>query len=469
MSDTLNGKLSSLAGNSTIVNLIVAPLKDIIIDINEIARKNQIPEHITHIILVIIAIGIGSAAPFIAPKEMLASSSSIAQFSSSLGSLGTWLSGIVESFGLTGRLNTLVTWGISAWGSSYPVSAVVNWGSKIVHKCIWGDWDYRLTSADCIKIAGELEIPSTELREIFNKCVRLYRNPPKTLAAQEKDYKDILDDLLGGNPLNGLLNFRRQEVLLLKLRDELHKCDRILTSHIPASNTAEESDGQREIDEIISTLLTSPKVPTPAVELPSSAICLTSRPELAAVVVDSSDGKNKQVLPLPTSNPAPLPLQEVEHEDIAPPREIALGQLPPPSVESVEPSVIPDLQATKDILYLRRVTRQQSSVSGNTITKNTIAVQKQIRALRKAITIPPTYEGHHRIEREELIVEALQTRGEWLLSTRKKATAEDLSGILAQHFAALQGMTNPQLQEQIAQDKLRLQSTESKRATPAPV
>lgn len=466
MSDTLNGKLSSLADNSTIVNLIVAPLKDIIIDINEIARKYQIPEHIIHIIFVIIAVGIGSAAPFIGPKEMLAnSSSSTAQFSSSIGSLGTWLSGIVESFGLTGGLNTLVTWGISAWGSSYPVSAIVNWGIKIVHKCIWGDWDYRLTSADCIKIAGGLEIPSTELREIFNKCVRLYRNPPKTLASQDIDYKAILDDLLGCNPLHGLLRYRQQEVLLLKLRDELHKCDRILTSPIPTSNTAEKSGRQRKIDEFISTLLTSPKAPTPAVEHSAN---LTSHQELVAVVVDSSDWKNKLVLPLPTSNPAPLPPQILEREVIAPSREIALGQLPPLPVESVEPSVIPDLQATKDILYLRRVTRQQSSVSGNTITKNTVAVQKQIRALSKAITIPSTYEGHHRIEREELIVEAIQIRGEWLLSTRKKATAEELSGILAQHFAALQVMTNAQLQEQIAQDKLRLQST-GKRATPAPV
>jgi len=167
---------------STALKFIVNPLYQIADDIKQISRGRKIPEHVIHIIMTSAALILGIAMPFISTGY------------------GGWVVNLMSSLGLTGSFtNATSKVFFSGWLFSYSTAAITEWSTMAICKGIFGDWNYRLTSKQCLETADDLAIDSVEMRERFNELVMLYRNPPKITGITPDYVRRILDRLLWGD------------------------------------------------------------------------------------------------------------------------------------------------------------------------------------------------------------------------------------------------------------------------------
>lgn len=197
-----NNDFLEILVSAQIVQIILYPLLALKNDIGKIREDYKRLEHIVHLSLLVIALGFGSYAPFGIIKYGVWLNNVIISL---LGLAGANIATTSSSMAAGNGIITFLTGLTSAWGFSTTSSAFTTWGTKLVRKIIYGDWDYYLTSAQCLTLVERFNnygiyIDTTELNKIFTSCLKLYRAPPGLLGAHQIDFKIILDGILRGDP-----------------------------------------------------------------------------------------------------------------------------------------------------------------------------------------------------------------------------------------------------------------------------
>lgn len=283
MSDALQA-----LSNAAVINALISPIKDLMKDFREIASGYELPEHSIHAFFLTAAFVVGSALPFVD------------------ATYGNWLGGIMEAFGLAGGAKSFASWVASTWVISSTTSAVATWGNKLSRRYISGDWDYRLTSAQCLEIEAELaaiaaeeELPdlarnSTEIRAIFNECVR-YKN--KNPDGKGDGFRQVLECLLRGDYENAIADYadRKEELNLAaaKVRERLSRFRRRKS----ANNTLEPAEERKTAEPEVNAWQSA--APTANAAGPVSAT-----PAVAITIVDNAITELTRIPPAEQAAPS---------------------------------------------------------------------------------------------------------------------------------------------------------------------